>query len=470
MINSITELFQKVLTEAKTQAADGIPHLPHLVEKAIHGRPEEVVRHLTDMSNWVQNKPTEGNMSLKIDGVAATKGGKDANGAYAMYKGSGERNVPLRSEEEIHAWTTTHNKPFLKEPLTLTLKAASHPNLEHGTKFQADVLLHNTPTQFKGNVISYMKPQSRLAHLTKGSRGAVAIHSLIKDGETIPAPDMSHLSTDEVTVPRISMDHVRRNATPKELQRLDHHISQIQTIFSDPEVARVTKAIARHRDPKNQKGHRHVFFTEYNNAFQRGEYGGKRSLDSLMHHAVRKLTNTDSKAEKDRILGHMKFMGTRKGLSFNSLAIHKMLEGHDHIDAAGHLITSIAYRTNPDIKPVDPKTGDVDYTMGEGIVHTISGLNPIKIVPREFTMRNVAESGARKSKLKPKQDIRENEGGGMMTASSGAISGMGYNLGGPAPDDVAVAPRSNRKPNPLRKKLVRKFLDSANLGRKEDIS
>ncbi len=31
-----------------------------------------------------------------------------------------------------------------------------------------------------------------------------------------------------------------------------------------------------------------------------------------------------------------------------------------------------------------------------------------------------------------------------MTASSGAISGMGYNIGGPPPDDVAVSKEAQR--------------------------
>lgn len=463
---TITELFRKAVLAEANKSEETIIHLPHLVEKAIIGKPDEVIRHLTDMSNWVQNEPTEGHMSLKIDGLASTKGGKDVNGVpFTMYKGTGINNVPLTSEEEVNAWTTKNNKPFLKDPLLMTLKAASHPNLEPGTNFQADVLLHNTPTSFKGNVISYMKPKSRFPSMSLGPKGAVAIHSIIRDGKIIPAPDMSHLSTNEVTVPRITMDHVDRDATPEELKKLNHHISEIQRIFADPEVSRVTRQIARHRDPTNKQGHRYEFLRGYNNAFQRGEYGDKRSIDSLMLYCIKKMTATDSKAEKDRIIKHMDFFGRRKGTSFNSLAIHQMLEGHDHIDAARDLITNIAYRTNPDIKPIDPATGKINYKMGEGIVHTIPGLDPIKLVSREFTMRNVAESGARKSRTKPKQDIQENEGGAMMTASSGGISGMGYNIGGPAPDDVAVPPMASRKAKKFRNNILRKLASYLNVGR-----
>jgi hypothetical protein len=45
---------------------------------------------------------------------------------------------------------------------------------------------------------------------------------------------------------------------------------------------------------------------------------------------------------------------------------------------------------------------------------------------------------------------------------------MGYNLGGPAPDDVAVAPRTDRKTKHLRKKMVRKIIGRLNLGRENN--
>ena len=464
---TITELFRKaVLVEAKKQ--EGIIHLPHLVEKAIIGRPNEVLLHLQDLSDWVQNKPTKGSLTIKVDGKVSTKGGKDDTGrAFAMYKGSGEHNVPLYSHEEIEDWTTKHGKPHLKDSLSLTLDAASHPSLESGTMFQADTLLKHSPTTFKGNVIQYEDPKSRLSHLKDNRRGALAIHTFIKNGQAIPAPNLSHLSTDKILIPSLSMDHIRRQANPAELKKLNHHMSEIQRIFADPEVARVTKAIARHRDTTNKQGHRYIFLRGFNNAFQRGEYGDKRSADSLMLHATKKLANA-TQAEKDRILGHMKYFTARRGTSSNILAINDMLQGHDHIDAARDIITQIAHRTKPDVRPIDPKTGEVNYNMGEGLVHILPGLDPIKLVPREFTMRNTAESEARKDKMK-KTPIVENDGGAMMTASGGGIAGMGYNLGGPAPDDVAVPPLKNRMASktakPFRRKLMTKLLGRMNVGR-----
>lgn len=73
-----------------------------------------------------------------------------------------------------------------------------------------------------------------------------------------------------------------------------------------------------------------------------------------------------------------------------------------------------------------------------------------------------------KVKLK-KKPIVENEGGAAMTASGGGIAGMGYNLGGPAPDDVAVPPLKNRMASkaakPFRRKLMTKLLGRMNVGR-----
>jgi hypothetical protein len=454
---SITELFQKVVLVEENKK-EGILHLPHLVEKAIIGKPNEVLLHLHDLSNWIQNKPTQGSLTIKVDGKVSTKGGKDDTGRpFAMYKGSGKQNVPLYSHKEIEEWSTKNGKPHLKDSLSLTLDAASHPNLESGTLFQADTLLKHSPTTFKGNIIEYENPKSRLSHLKDNRKGALAIHTFIKDGQTIPAPNLSHLSTDKILIPSLSMDHIQRQGTLEEINKLNHHMSEIQKIFDDPEVARVTKAIARHRDTTNKNGHRYIFLKEFNNAFQRGEYGDKRSVDSLMIHATKKLTNA-TQTQKDRILGHIKYFTTRKGTSSNILAIHSMLQGHDHIDAARDIITQIAHRTKPDLKPIDPKTGKVNYNMGEGLVHVLPGLDPIKLVPREFTMRNTAESEAIK-----KKPILENEGM-VMTASGGGISGMGYNLGGPAPDDVAVAPLAQRK-RKVKQGIIRKLLGRMNVGR-----
>lgn len=55
-----------------------------------------------------------------------------------------------------------------------------------------------------------------------------------------------------------------------------------------------------------------------------------------------------------------------------------------------------------------------------------------------------------------------------MTASSGAISGMGYNIGGPPPDDVAVSKEAQAKyasgniqqSSPIISKMVRRKIEN----------
>ena len=80
------------------------------------------------------------------------------------------------------------------------------------------------------------------------------------------------------------------------------------------------------------------------------------------------------------------------------------------------------------------------------------------------------------SKLFNKITVKEEMSGGAtvgsITASSGDISGMGYNLGGPAPDDVRIdtqaqanyAAANQAKSQPTRRRIVRRVLGNFNLG------
>lgn len=451
---SINELFHKVITESK----EGISHLPHLVEKAITGNPDEVLIHLSDLSNFIQNKPTIGTVTNKADGKVSIHFGKNKKGVpFVHYKGSGARNIPLSSTDDIEAWVTQHNKPYLRDSLMMGLEAAKHPKIESNTKFQADTMIHHSSDAVKGNIIFYKKP-------SKQTKSMLAVHTVIKDGQAFSAPDLSRLSTPSLAFPNLSVSHIPRSATPDEIKKLNYHMREAQRLFADPEVKRVSKAIATHVDPTKKTGARHVFFREFNNAFQRGEHGDRRTVDSLMTFGALKSAKTKSDADVQRIIGHIKFISQRRGMKSNALAIQSMLTAHDHVDNAREIIINVLNRTGPELKPIDPETGKVNYNMGEGWVHTIPGRDPIKLVPREFTRRNAAESSARR-----KKSLNENEGGAMMTASGGGISGMGYNLGGPAPDDVAVAPLKNRMASksarPFRRKLMTKLLGRMNVGR-----
>jgi hypothetical protein len=454
---TITELFSKIILteEAKRET---IMHLPHVVERAILGKPHEAIAHLENGLKISQNIPTEGSISDKADGGMSIEIKKGA----VKYKGKGEW---VNSPEEIDKEYAPHFKNHLMAGLNL----AHHPDMQEGVVYQADTLLQHPDHSnlLKGNILSYKKPR-------KSVKYGLAVHTVLDEntGKKIEsAPDLRHMETKELFLPYLGTKGKMHSPKPEEITAINHHISQAKQIFSDPDVARVVKGIARHRDDSNKQGHRHLFIKQFNNAFQRGDFNHfstkdkpvRRSTDLLMHFTTMKLANAKSSSEKNRILGHLKYIGN------NALAIHKMLEGHAHIDEARKHIVNITKRTPSDLHPVNPETGKVDYSMGEGKVSYVPGIEPVKFVESSFTSANAAQSAAAKARKKNKEQIQENEGGAMMTASSGAISGMGYNLGGPAPDDVAVAPLENKmaskKAKPFRRKLMRKIFNTFNLGK-----
>jgi hypothetical protein len=458
---SITELFRKVvLDEAKKGSIEVHSHLPHIVERAIMGNPEESIRHAENGLNIVMNRPGEGSLSDKGDG----KGSIVVAKGKVKYKG--ESGVWLSTAEEIKEHAEQTGKPHLIPILTAGLELAHHPEFSEDKMYQADVMINHSPSEVKGNIIRYKK--KKRSHNT-----VLAVHTELdaNTGKRIgDAPDLRHMETKTLGLPYLGLKGVRHFPKPSEITKIQSNINDARKIFSNPKVAKVVKEIGEHRDLTNQTGHRSIFLKGFNNAFQRGEYdhlGEKekpfqRSFDILMHHAARKLGETTNSKEKGRIQGHIDYF------TKNADAIDQMLQGHHHIDEARDAITTVLNRHERDLKPIDDKTGKVNLDLGEGWVSVIPGIEPVKFVSRAFTRKNAAESAAGKAKRK-KNTIVENEGGAMLTASSGDISGMGYNLGGPAPDDVAVAPLKNRmaskEAKPFRRKLMTKLLGRLNVGR-----
>lgn len=459
---SITELFQKVvLEEAKKGSIEVHSHLPHIVERAILGNPEESIRHAENGLNIVMNRPSEGSLSDKGDG----KGSIVIGPGQVKYKG--ESGVWLSSLDEIKAHAEQTGKPHLVGILSAGLELAHHPEFPKGKMYQADVMVDHSPGEVKGNIIRYKK--NKRSHKT-----VLAVHTELDAGtgkRLSDAPDLRHMETKTLGLPYLGLKGVRHFPKPEEITKIQSNINDARKIFSNKKVAKVVREIGEHRDPTNQTGHRHLFLKGFNNAFQRGEYDhlveeGKpfqRSFGVLMHHANKKLAGTTNSKEKARIQGHIDYF------TKNADAIEQMLQGHHHIDEARDAITTVLNRHERDLKPIDDKTGKVNLDLGEGWVSVIPGIEPVKFVSRAFTRKNAAESAAGKAKRAKQKPIVENEGGAAMTASGGGIAGMGYNLGGPAPDDVAVPPLKNRMASkaakPFRRKLMTKLLGRMNVGR-----
>jgi hypothetical protein len=459
MINSIADLFQKVLTEAKkaqSESKETIMHLPHVVERAILGNPEESIAHLENGLNIAQNLPSKGSISDKADGGMSIEIKKGA----VKYKGQGEW---VSTPEEIKK----HYKPHFERHLMAGLQLAQHPKMPKGVIYQADTLLQHPDHSnlLLGNILSYKKPR-------KSVQVGLAAHTVIDEntGKRIEsAPDIRHMETETLFLPYLGTRGRIHSAKPEEIAAINDNISAAKKIFANQKVASVVNDIASHRHPTNQQGHMYLFLRQFNNAFQRGDFSkegtpAQRSVDTLMSFVDKKLTSAKGNAERNTIGGHKEFFER------NRSALEQILKGHAHIDEARRHIVNITKRTPSDLHPVNPETGKVDYSMGEGKVSIVPGLEPVKFVESSFTSVNAAQSAAAKARKKKQQDIQENEGGGMvMTASGGGISGMGYNIGGPAPDDVAVPPLKSRMASkaakPFRRKIMTKLLGRMNVGR-----
>lgn len=465
------------MEEAEEEHLQGVGHLPHPVERVIEGHPHETIKHLENALDFVENKPTEGNISQKADGKVSIYFGKKDGVPFVRYKGKGAETFFTKDQIEEHI--RKENKEYLRDSFMMGLEAASHPKVGDNITYQADTLIDDGK-HFKGNIIRYKKPG-------KNSTAALAVHTVL-DSKTKKkigsAPDLSELESDKLHFPNLGMRGKLHAAKPEELQAIRHHIGVAKAIFGNKKVMKAIKDIATDEDPglkakhealrskgktpdRSKLRHRAEFFRGFNNAVQRGDYDHlgdgnsiPRSVQLFLAHAEKKKNATSNNEEKKRIDRHIEFANK------NQEAVHLMLQGHNEVDAARDHIINILNRSNPGLKPIDPTTGKVNYHFSEGFVSEIPGLNPVKLVPRHFTKKNASESAARKKKQEP---LQENEGGMVMTSSGGGIAGMGYDRGGPAPDDVAVPPLKNRMASkaarPFRRKLMTKLLGRMNVGR-----
>jgi hypothetical protein len=478
---SLTQLFQKVMftEETEEEHLQGVGHLPHVVERAIEGHPHEATEYLENALRFVENKPTEGTISQKADGKVSVYFGKEDGIPFVRTKHGGKDPVVLYTKDEIDHHVKTQNKEYLRDSLMMGLEAASHPKVGDNITYQADTLIDDGE-HLKGNIIRYKKP-------SKNTTAALAVHTVL-DSKTKKkigsAPDLSELESNKFHFPNLGMKGKLHAPKPEELEAIRYHIGAAQRLFANRKVMKAVQDIATDEDPglkiKHEalraKGktpdpsklrHRAEFFRGFNNAVQRGDYDHlgdgnsiARSVQLFMTHAEKKKANTENKEEKKRIDRHIEF--AKK----NADAVHAMLQAHNHIDSARDHVINILNRSKPGLKPIDPKTGKVNQNFSEGWVSELPGMQPVKFVPGHFTKKNASESAARKKKQEP---LQENEGGMVMTASGGGIAGMGYDRGGPAPDDVAVPPLENKMASknakPFRRKLLTKLLKRMPVGR-----
>jgi hypothetical protein len=490
---TITELFRKVvLTEEQKSQKELTGHLQHLGDYLFYGEketatkkgldvdPNRALRHLKSISHrFTTGKTKKGHqLTLKIDGGMSVAGGMDHEGNHFVgYKGidGSEHENAFKSEEQIQEYAERNNKPhFVREMIPL-LRHVKNMKLKPGDAFQGDIV-HNAKTNeghAQPNTIKYeVSPKHELV---------LAIHSQHRLNEITGKfekqtnyADPKKFSGKNINSPDLAMDErVKLDLDKKTNTKVSSHIEAAENAMT-PETVEFAKSIL-HGDTTHKKFF--DFLQQYSNHEARTT--GSRDVDRMRSHvdvymnksAQKNLKNADS---------------VRKGLldaiDRNEHHFHNLFTAHNHItQAANHILGGVEKAKGQFAIRVHK---DSPYKRHEGIVSSdrdTKGRNAGDEIQAKLTVQGpTGFSKANKDneaiRFGPKienyshlhdQLIQEDEGGGMMTASSGAISGMGYNLGGPAPDDVAVAPYAERKSKPLRRKLARKFLDSVNLNKKD---
>lgn len=404
---SITDILNKINLNESIQV---IKHLEHHGEKLYTGNPFATIEHLKATANFLSgNRQVDHNLSYKVDGSVSVVFGRHGGRPFVKYKGEGSPH--LYSQKEIEE--ATAEKPYLKAPFTVGLKAAQHPSIGNHTGYQADIALESSPTTFKGNLISYVKPNKKLKH-------AIAVHTQLNTDtghKTGSNPDVSFLDTKEAHFPNLSLNGKSFDIKQDESEQLRHHISHAETLLKDSKVMSLAKEIAEHVDPTNKTGHRHLIFKQFTNAVQRGEVQ-ERSVDSLKDWMQGKI-NKAKGAEKSRLQSHAEF------ISKDPIALHNLLKAHEHSDHARDIIVDVLHRSNN--LPMTPEGG---HSQGEGFVSELPGFGQVKFIPRSFTSANVAQKEKFKKAAK---EIKEE-----MAAGGGAIAGIGVNTSTGNPDDSEV--------------------------------
>ncbi len=458
---TVEQLLRKVVLfeqEEESGKLEATGHLPHIVEAAIHGRHDVALRHLQNAVDVVRGKDSEGSLSQKADGKVSILFGKNEGVPFVQYKGKGAQvfNTP----EQIEHFVATTGKDYLRDSFLMGLHAASHHRVGDNISYQADTMIDHNPASVKGNIVKYKKP-------SYSTKSILAVHSALdsRTGKKIEAaPDVSHLESESVHFPRLSMKGRKYKSVDDLMIRARQRMYNAENLLNRDDVKQVTKEIAEHVGP-TKTSHRHLLLREFNNKYQNGKVK-KRQFGDFMGFVRSKMDATTNKNEKARLQEHLNYFNDRSRRD----AFAAMFEGHSHLDSARDHIIRALNTSNPELKPVTDNLGTIDYNQNEGYVSEINDpsipehLRMMKFVPREFSIRNSAESAARRGEQTPIQEEGE-AGGNMMTASSGGISGMGYNIGGPAPDDVAVPPLASRKAKKFRNNILRKLASYLNVGR-----
>jgi hypothetical protein len=484
----INELLSKIsLLEAKETAPkktiQTTGHMTHAADWSIYGNPEHGLEHVEALRDWFDGKETSNHsVSLKADGGVSVVFGRKKDGRHFISYKSGKKL--FHSPEEIDAagvpWAEDGKKIFSK---------IAEMNIKPGTAFQGDMLWVDRDQLENGvarpNTIRYKSTKHPMA---------IAVHSQynISDTEdlhkTSSVPDIKQLKHKDVFVPDLQLKAGSVKLSKSEKNKIDKSVKAAREALT-PEAMTYVKGV-----PANKEIHK--FLQEYFN--EAVATTGRRSIADLRKYIDTALTdkvtskaymNKSSQkklsASKDPSVNERLRKELRERLhqhiTDNESNLSQLFKHHDHIADAKHTMLD-ALKRHQNKHPINPLGGEEH----EGIVSALGVPGETETLAK-FTREG--ESGfSSKNRERgverfPEQYMKEEMGaaavgGAAMTASSGNISGMGYNLGGPPPDDVKVSPearyaytRANMaqtpvdKSQPVRRRIVRKVLGNLNVGR-----
>lgn len=466
---TLNKLFQ-LIVEGSEQETTG--HMTHIGDWAIYGNPEHALEHAESMHRFLNGEGTEDHsVSLKADGGESVVFGKRHDGrTFISYK-SGKKlfHSPEEIKEAGVPWAENGIKIF---------KYISEMPIEHGTAFQGDVLWtdpsHKQEGHIRPNTVRYVPTEHDMG---------IAIHSqytIDPEGKlkrTSNVPDLQQVKHEKVYAPDLQIKLGQIKLTPERNAKVAEALSNARSELT-PEVKSYATSVSPDSNPEM-----HDFLQQYLNEVVATT--GKRSVESLRSYLHQPIYGSRTS------YGFMEKATQRKKSDKARAGVVERIERHinenegnleglfrhmQHISTAKHIMDD-QFHEDRDKLPALKLFGKSE--RHEGVVHAIGkflakltkeGINGFSARNR----RRGVERGFTKKRETPHPNVPfvdhtenifeegEGGGGGMMTASSGDIAGMGYNLGKEGPDDLVIR---RQKTRPMRRKIAQQLLGRMNVGR-----
>lgn len=483
----INELFAKIaILEANETAPKKMiqttGHMTHVADWSLYGNPEHGLEHVEALRDWFGGKKVPNHsVSLKADGGVSVVFGKKNDGRHFISYKSGKKL--FHSPEEIDAagvpWAEDGKKIFSK---------ISEMKIKPGTAFQGDMLWVDK-NQLENGIA---RPNTIRYKATKHPM-AIAVHSQynVSDNEdlqkTSSAPDIKQLKHKDVFVPDLQLKPGSVKLNDSEKTKIDSSLKSARESLT-PETVDYLRNI-----PANKQIHK--FLQEYFN--EAVATTGKRSTQDLRKYidtaltdkvtskaymnkaSQKKLSSSKDPSVNEKLRSELR-NNLHQHITNNEDVLSNLFKHHDHIADAKHEMLN-ALKHHQDKHPINPINDE-----HEGIVSALGTpgeTETLAKLTREGESGFSSKNRERGVERFPEQYVKEEMGAGAvggtsLTASSGDISGMGYNLGGPSPDDVKISPlaqynytRANMsqtpvsKSQPTRRRIVRRMLGNLNIGR-----